>query len=363
MLAYGNQKHSKDEMKRLFFLIVLLCASSAGAAEINYAGKADCRVAEHARVAGQAAYWSGACKDGYASGPGALQWSKDGKATERYEGTLSEGQPQGEGIAQWADGSLHQGSYRNGMLEGPGLIVFADKAKMTATFERDAPAGAVTVIARNGDRYEGGWQNGPEGSGSMTFALGGVYRGAWHEGNPLGDGEILYPNGQVLKARFNGSFQLTQQPEASATPRLYDIKQKDAYIGSNIAPVVSSGHAVPPEKSYAELTREQQMLVKRRYPLLQDDDVPAYPEKGLSFVSRAMRHMISYAGITGVLRANVSVNENGVPQSVVVLESPDSEAGKLAASVFMLAKYSPGRCAGHPCAMVVPFSFSLEFKQ
>lgn len=363
MLAYCNSIYCKNNMKKHLFLIALLCASSSGAAEISYAGKADCRIAEHARVAGQAAYWSGACKDGYASGPGALQWSKDGKATERYEGTLSEGRPQGEGIAQWVDGSLHKGSYRNGMLEGPGLVVFADKAKMTATFVHGAPAGPVTVTARNGDRYEGGWQNGPEGSGSMTFALGGVYRGAWHEGNPLGDGEIQYPNGQVLKARFNGSFQLTQQPEASAAPRLYDIRQKDGYIGSNIPPVVSSGHVVPPEKSYAELTREQQMLVKRRYPVLQDDDVPPYPEKGQLPVFRAMRHLISYGGITGVLRANVSINENGVPQSVAVLESPDSEAAKLAASVFMLTKYTPGRCAGQPCAMVVPFSFSLSFMQ
>lgn len=363
MLVYGNQKHCKDEMKRSFFLILLLYASSAGAAEISYAGKADCRVAAHVRVAGQAVYWSGTCKGGYASGPGALQWSKDGKATERYEGVLSEGRPEGEGIAQWADGSLHKGNYRNGMLEGPGLIVFADKTKMTATFERDTPTGPVTVTARNGDRYEGGWQNGPEGSGSMIFALGGAYRGAWHEGHPLGDGEILYPNGQVLKARFNGSFQLTQQLEVPATPRLYDIKQKDGYIGSNIPPVVSSGHAVPPEKSYAELTREQQMLVKRRYPVLQDDDVPPYPEKGQLPVFRAMRHLISYGGITGVLRANVSINENGVPQSVAVLESPDSEAAKLAASVFMLTKYTPGRCAGQPCAMVVPFSFSLSFTQ
>ena len=346
-------------MKACFSLMVLLCASSATAADIHYAGKPDCRIVEPARVAGQAVYWSGACRDGYADGPGALQWSKDGKPTERYEGPLAKGLPEGAGIAQRADGSVHEGTYRNGELHGPAVVVFKNDNKLEANFEHGKPVGNVKVTFAGGDRYEGGWSHGPEGAGSMTFALGGAYRGPFHEGKPVGDGEILYPNGQVLKARFNGSFQLTQRPQPE-TPRLYNIKREDARIGSNIRPVVGSNFIVPPEKPYAELTPEQQALVKTRYKALQEDDAPPYPEKGMLQISRAMGKMISYGYTTGTLRANVSVNEKGVPQSVTLLESPDSEAGKLAGSILMLISYTPGRCAGQPCAMMVPFNYSLS---
>jgi len=340
-------------------LITMLCVSGAGAADLPYAGKANCRVAEHARVAGQQAYWNGACKDGYASGYGALQWSKDGEATERYEGNLSKGVPEGEGIAQWKDGSLYEGRYRDGELHGPAVVMLKGEDKLEASFEHGKPVGNVKVAYGNGDRYEGGWQHAPEGSGTMTFALGGAYQGAWREGKPVGDGEILYSNGQVLKARFDGSFQLKEQAEKPAAPKLYTIK-RDARTGSNIRQVFSSGHAVPPEKSYAELTPEQQLFVKGFYKALQDDDVPPYPEKGTMAISRAMGRLISYQGASGPLRVNVHVDEHGVAQSVTLLKSPDSESGKLAAAMLMHVKYTPGRCAGQPCAMAVPFSYTLS---
>lgn len=363
MLAYGNSKHCKDDMKKTLSLFVLLCASSAGASDLIYAGKADCRVAGHARVAGHVAYWSGACKDGYASGPGALQWSKDGKATERYEGALSKGLPEGAGIAQWADGSLHEGNYRDGMLHGPAVVIFKGGAKLEGNFEQDKPVGNVKFGSPGDDQYEGGWQDGPEGHGTMTFFMGGAYRGQWRKGRPVGDGEIIYPNGLVLKGRFNGSFRLTAQPELAVPSNLYTIKEQSAALGSNVRGIASGGFMVPPEKSYAQLTPEQQQLVKSDYAVLQDDDAPPYPEKGILELSRAIQSLISYKDATGDLHVNVSVDEQGMAQNVTLLKSPDSESGKLAAAMFMHLRFTPGRCAGQPCAMVVPFRFTLRYKK
>lgn len=347
-------------MMRRLSLIALLCASGAGAADLHYTGKPDCRIAESSRVAGHVAYWSGACQDGYASGPGALQWSKDGKPTERYEGSLSKGLAEGAGIAQWEDGSVLEGTYLHGELHGPALVVFKSENRLEGNFEHGKPRGDVKVAFAGGDRYEGAWQNGPEGIGTMTFALGGAYRGSWRGGKPVGDGEIVYPNGQVLKARFNGSFQLTRQADTPAASRPYTIKRQDAFTGSNIRTVVGSGYAVPPEKPYAQLTPEQQQVVKGRYKVLQDDDAPPYPEKGMLEISRAMGRLISREEASGLLRANVKVDERGVAQSVTLLKSPDNEAGRLAAAMFMQIKYTPGRCAGQPCALVVPFNFELS---
>jgi hypothetical protein len=350
-------------MRKHFALIVLLYMSSAGAAGITYAGKADCRVVEHARVTGHTAYWNGACSDGYASGPGALQWSKDGKPTERYEGALSKGAPEGAGISQWADGSLHEGNYRDGMLQGPAVVIFKDGKKLESNFEQDKPVGNVKFGSPGDDQYEGGWQDGPEGHGTMTFFMGGAYRGQWRKGRPVGNGEILYPNGRVLTGRFNGSFHLTAQPELPVVSNLYTIKEQSAAIGSNIRGTASGGFDVPPEKSYAQLTPEQQQLVKRDYAVLQDDDVPPYPEKGILEISRAMQSLISYKDAIGELHVNVGVDEQGVAQNVTLLKSPDSESGKLAAAMFMHLRFTPGRCAGQPCAMVVPFRFTLRYKK
>ncbi len=350
-------------MHKHFALIGLLYLSSAGAASVYYAGKADCRVVEHARVSGHAAYWSGACIDGYASGPGALQWSKDGKATERYEGTLSKGVPEGAGIAQWADGSLHEGNYRDGMLQGAGVVIFKDGEKLEGNFEQDKPIGNVRFGSPGDDQYEGGWQNGPEGHGTMTFFMGGAYRGQWREGRPFGDGEILYPNGLVLKGRFNGSFHLTALPKLPDAPNVYTIKEQNAALGSNIRRIASGGFDVPPEKPYAQLTPEQQQRVKKHYAVLQDDDAPPYPEKGILELSRALQSLISYKDAIGELHVNVSVDEQGMAQNVTLMKSPDSESGKLAAAMFMHLRFTPGRCAGQPCAMVVPFRFTLRYKK
>lgn len=350
-------------MKTYLALVVLLCSGFAAAAEPVYAGKEGCRVVQPPRMAGHTPDWNGACKDGYASGPGALQWSKAGKETERYEGNLSKGMPDGAGIAQWADGSLHDGTYRNGQLHGAGVIVFADQGKLAGTFEHGRVVGDVKFFAPGGDRYEGGWQDsgnhagGPEGSGTKVFVLGGSYRGQWHHGKPDGDGEILYPNGQALKGRFNGSFLLTGKEAAPSSTQQYQVKHAEPPVGSHLAEVAATGHFVPPEKSYAALTPDQQRLVKHAYPLLQEDDVPPYPALGHGELSRNLSNLIRQMDRLGEVLAIVSIDEQGVPQSVALLKMPSSQVGKLVASMLMLAKYTPGRCGGQPCAMAVAFSY------
>ena len=285
--------------KTLLLSLLLWCAGvQAQPAADAFAGKPDCLVERSGQSGEATAVWSGGCKDGYAEGLGTLQWFHAGK---------------------------------------------------------------------EGDRYEGGWQGsgnhagGPEGSGTKVFVLGGSYRGQWHHGKPDGDGEILYPNGQVLKGRFNGSFLLTGKEAAPSSAQQYQVKHAEPPVGSHLAEVAATGHFVPPEKSYAALTPDQQRLVKHAYPLLQEDDVPPYPALGHGELSRNLSNLIRQMDRLGEVLAIVSIDEQGVPQSVALLKMPSSQVGNLVASMLMLAKYTPGRCGGQPCAMAVPFTFDLSY--
>ncbi|MGV7211242.1 MORN repeat-containing protein [Oxalobacteraceae bacterium A2-2] len=339
-------------------LLLLALAAHAVAAEPAYTGPADCRIADPRPAAGRSASWNGACKDGYADGPGALQWTLNGKDTERYEGPLQRGLPNGDGVYQRADGSLAQGDYKDGQLDGKGIIVRPNGDKLVGSFQQGRVTGQVKFYSHNGDVYEGGWNAGPDGVGTIRYALGGSYSGHWRNGKPWGEGAITYSNGQVLKGQFAGSFQLGGPAlEGKPQPGNYDIKEDSPRTGSNLRSDAARGYQVPPDKSYADLTPEQQQLVRQPYAILQAGDAPPYPVGGMVELSRALSRLGGQMRGRGMLQAQVWVDENGAPQRTAILEAPDKEFGDMVARVLLLVKYTPGRCAGQPCAMAVPFKY------
>ncbi len=57
--------------------------------------------------------WSGACKDGYATGKGVVQWFEDGKADIRFDGTYMNGKRNGPGTIILPDGREIEGAWIN----------------------------------------------------------------------------------------------------------------------------------------------------------------------------------------------------------------------------------------------------------
>ena len=53
--------------------------------------------------------WSGACKDGYASGQGVLKWTENGKPDVEYEGGYQNGKRNGHGVMITPDGKRVEG--------------------------------------------------------------------------------------------------------------------------------------------------------------------------------------------------------------------------------------------------------------
>jgi hypothetical protein len=123
-----------------------------------------CKIANPFPQPGESVTWSGACKDGRADGEGLMQWFIDGKAIDKYEGTLKDGWAEGKGTLE-REGGRYSGDWKHSMQDGSGRF--------------DAP---------DGSWYEGEWKEGqPHGSGQYQTPDGRLVTGTWVDGVFEGD--------------------------------------------------------------------------------------------------------------------------------------------------------------------------------
>lgn len=78
--------------------------------------KTGCKVWNPAPQAHETIRWSGACKGGYASGEGTVQWFENGRPGDRYEGEYQAGKRNGHGIVTMSNGTRIEGDWRNDEL-------------------------------------------------------------------------------------------------------------------------------------------------------------------------------------------------------------------------------------------------------
>jgi hypothetical protein len=253
--------------------------------------------------------WSAGCRDGYGEGVGVLQWFRDGKPSSRHEGTFVKGKAEGPGSTTSADGVRYEGNFVDRLRSGEGV--------MTAT---------------NGARYEGHWVAGKrEGRGSEVFGDGSRYEGEWQDDKPM------HPESIVRKT--------------------YSIKEE--VLGSHIASAAIDKVPVPVDKTYAELTPAQKMLVKSLYEPMADSDEPPYPLNGPRTILETCEEIAKHLRVRGELSLAVTIDPAGKPIAVEVMKSPDREVTQKMAMVLMLEKYKPAVCNGAPCQMQYPFR--IEF--
>ena len=149
----------------------------------------------------------------------------------------------------------------------------------------------------------------------------------------------------------------------AAPPARYTIKQASPTTGSNIPRNDVTGGAIPLNRRYSELTREQQAILKSRYEAIAENDEPPFPVDGLepllSAISKGQQKFLA----RGVMEIHVEVDANGSAKSAQVFQSPDADLSKFAATVLMLTQYKPGVCAGVPCAMAYPFRMTFSVRR
>ena len=143
-------------------------------------------------------------------------------------------------------------------------------------------------------------------------------------------------------------------------PARYSIKQDEPSTGSTINREIVIGGTVPFDKRYSELTAEQQRILKSQYQRMGDADEPPFPVNGLRPIYLMLANGQRELRVNGPLSIFVEVDSEGRATKVSVLQSPNPEMTKLAASVLLLEKYKPAVCSGIPCTMEFPLRITFE---
>jgi len=136
---------------------------------------------------------------------------------------------------------------------------------------------------------------------------------------------------------------------AQSEAATFNLKSAEEHTGSHIKRDVGHNSRLPFDKSYNELTPEQQSIVKSNYETMGPGDEPPYPVKGLAPLYRAASQAVSARHEHGLLEMSVVVGADGEGKSVKVYQTPDQETAKAVAIAMMHEKYKPALCKGQPC--------------
>ena len=204
--------------------------------------------------------------------------------------------------------------------------------------------------------WSGGCKDGKaDGQGRIEWLndgkVSGSEEGPFREGRMNGHGVINYSNG----TRFEGTVTdgVAQIPESEK----FAIKERTT--GSVVARGAVTNIVIPPDKTYAELSLDQQNLLKRQYQPMRPGDEPPYPLYGTYRIYDAIRAAQRKLAVEGTLDMVVQIDDKGKATSVAVLSSPDPVMTRAAASILMMQQYKPAVCGGTPCAMQYPFGINF----
>ncbi len=143
----------------LLAALAALLAAGGAAAEQPVADPATgCRIWDQYPDARKTIRWSGACRDGFAEGPGVLEWAYSGRPDGRAHGTFLDGRLDGRAQVEWRDGRRMDGTFRHGRAEGQGTFVWPDGRRYTGEWRDDRRTGFGTLEYPDGRRYVGHFQ-------------------------------------------------------------------------------------------------------------------------------------------------------------------------------------------------------------
>lgn len=109
----------------------------------------------------------------------------------------------GKGRCIYADGTVYDGEWKDGMWEGYGTVVYPDGDVYQGDFLNNLKDGKGTYTYHTGARYEGEWKNDRfNGKGLLVFEDGGRYNGSWKDDMKHGYGTLNSYDGQLITGYF-----------------------------------------------------------------------------------------------------------------------------------------------------------------
>lgn len=140
-----------------------------------------------------------------------------------------------------------------------------------------------------------------------------------------------------------------QKHNFSVDPSTGSLVKHKAVIGS-----------LPFDKSYEELSAEEQQLIINQYENFPESNEPPFPLEGLKVIHGPIFEAHNKLRRRGRLMAVAIVDEMGVVQKVSVYESPSKVMSKVAYLALINTRFKPGICSGKPCQMEYGLSVNLN---
>ena len=133
-----------------------MTAAPAGAGAWVTDNKSGCQVWNPNPQLEETVAWSGSCANGRAEGHGTVQWSKDDRPSETDEGEWHDGR-QVAGTQYWTTGR-YDGDLSDGEPNGHGVLSL-QKLRYEGAFRNGKPNGAGTLTAGS-ESVQGIWKDG-----------------------------------------------------------------------------------------------------------------------------------------------------------------------------------------------------------
>lgn len=184
---------------------------------------------------------------------------------------------------------------------------------------------------------------------------------------------ISFLLGILLLWTFSASAQSDTPPPSTETlpPSVLEAKPKmyrilgDQKKGTKFRHVEAE-FPVPFDKTYANLSEQQQNIYKEIYTWLSEnkltaDQTPPYPAKGLEALYNPIIRKNKLIAINTKVFFVADIKETGEVDTVKIYSSPNREFNDFILSVMFSTEFVPATCAGEPCAMEFPFEIDLRY--
>jgi hypothetical protein len=147
-----------------------------------------------------------------------------------YDGELVNGKREGNGKMIYKDGNAYEGKWEQDDKIS-GKMIYENGDVYDGEWEGDQRK-LGKMIYENGDVYDGEWRgdwmdNDKYGDGKMIYQNGDVYDGEWKFGTKYGHGKMIYKNGEVYEGKWeNDQIGPVVKEEPKQIPK-YDIRKND----------------------------------------------------------------------------------------------------------------------------------------